>query len=810
VTHTKQATGAIAVDGGTNVVIIATGETTGTINVGATFAPTGSIGINSTGAASVAATDATRGTITTKGGTNVAIETHATSSSAAAAADTAGATITQGAVSVTGTSVTTAVSVKQDMEVDEVMAVVAAAGANETAKVTFTALLAGETVTVDGLTFTAAKSLTAAQVAAAFANLSKGATQGSAPAGNGVYSGTSSALYTSGAVTTAGTVSTVTFTSVAKADATDVAVSGTGTGAGTTVSITAGSAAVDAVTGELGVVAGAVTVNGAITGTDVLATVSLDSYGTSTVASDALTSLSLANSDNGVTVTNTAATTLALAVDNLATGSSVDIGTKYTTLNITTSGTDSDVTLVAGGVQALTVAGTKAIDLSGATLTALKTVTITGSAGVTADVSGIATVTSVDASGTSGANTFSIDAATAAYTGGSGADKVTLSTATTTKAVSLGAGDDSLTLATGTASLTAAMTGGDGTDTLVMVAANAATASATGTFESKIDGFEKLSLTGSTTDVVDLSNMDDISYVISAGTTTSLTLNKMASGGTLELTGASAGTTTVSLTDATGTTDSLNVVAKVSTADINFGTVAAAGVESIAITATDTSTKAAINTATLALTDAALKTVTVTGNANLTLTAASSVALTSLDGSAMTGKLVASTNGTVAETITGGSAADTLTAIGNADVLLGGAGNDTLAITGNLATLTGGAGADTFNVSDATSNSSDYATITDLASGDKIQFTAGADSFVASKVTLADTAIFQDYANQAIALTDNSDVSWFQWNGNTYIIENVSNGTSFLNGTDVIVRITGAVDLSTASFSSSADTLLIA
>jgi len=52
-------------------------------------------------------------------------------------------------------------------------------------------------------------------------------------------------------------------------------------------------------------------------------------------------------------------------------------------------------------------------------------------------------------------------------------------------------------------------------------------------------------------------------------------------------------------------------------------------------------------------------------------------------------------------------------------------------------------------------------------------------------------------------------VSWFQIGGNTYIIENSSNGTSFTNGTDFIVKVTGLVDLSTASFSSSADTLLI-
>jgi S-layer protein len=237
----------------------------------------------------------------------------------------------------------------------------------------------------------------------------------------------------------------------------------------------------------------------------------------------------------------------------------------------------------------------------------------------------------------------------------------------------------------------------------------------------------------------------------------------------------------------------------------------AAGIESIAITATDTVTKA-INTATLNLKDAALKTVTATGNSNLTLTLdANVVALTSLDASAMTGKLTAATNGTVAQTILGGSGADTLTgaATGSGDTLNGGAGADTLVVMGDLTTLVGGAGADTFNVGDATTNVNSYASITDLAAGDKIQFSAAANTFAASKVVLAGTAVFQDYANAAINLTNAGDVSWFQFLGNTYVIENASNGVSFVNGTDFIVQVVGTVDLSTASFSSTADTLLI-
>ena len=76
-------------------------------------------------------------------------------------------------------------------------------------------------------------------------------------------------------------------------------------------------------------------------------------------------------------------------------------------------------------------------------------------------------------------------------------------------------------------------------------------------------------------------------------------------------------------------------------------------------------------------------------------------------------------------------------------------------------------------------------------------------------VNLADTAVFQDYANAAIVNNDAGDVAWFQFGGNTYVIENVSgNGANFVNNQDVVVRINGLVDLSTAAFSSSADLLM--
>jgi S-layer protein len=132
-------------------------------------------------------------------------------------------------------------------------------------------------------------------------------------------------------------------------------------------------------------------------------------------------------------------------------------------------------------------------------------------------------------------------------------------------------------------------------------------------------------------------------------------------------------------------------------------------------------------------------------------------------------------------------------------------------VTGDLAVLTGGAGNDTFDVADATTNVNSYSTITDLASGDAIKFGAVAAKFLPAKVTLGDTAVFQDLANAAIANGSQGDVAWFQYGGNTFVVEHAQpGGVTFLNNSDVIVKITGLVDLSTASFSSDADTLYIA
>jgi S-layer protein len=184
-------------------------------------------------------------------------------------------------------------------------------------------------------------------------------------------------------------------------------------------------------------------------------------------------------------------------------------------------------------------------------------------------------------------------------------------------------------------------------------------------------------------------------------------------------------------------------------------------------------------------------------------------AVTTIDGSAMTGKLTATSN-TVATTITGGSGADSLTASVNGSTLVGGAGGDTLIASANLVTLTGGTGADTFDVSYVVSNLNSYATITDFSAGDKLKVGGtGADvAFISAKITLASTASFADYANAAAAAAGADDVAWFQFGGDTYLVQDRGADSlaadGFINGQDTIVKLAGTIDLSLLTFNSTA------
>jgi S-layer protein len=827
VTDSSQGTGAIAVDGGTDVTVTTTSEATGTVDVGGATVPTGVISVTQNleadGTAALAG-----GAINVAGGTTVDVTVN---SNNVAEADTSNADITVGAIGVTGDDSTTDVTVTQNDNAETFTSEkVDLVGATQV--LTFKALAATQTTTVNGLTFTAAKALTAEEVAQAFANLTDSDTQtAGGPTEKGTFSG---ALGTAGWTSGAANGDKVTFSSTA---ATPGALTVAGDIAPTS-EYTAGTAASGGITSANATVYGAVTV--ADGGTDSLTTVTVGGYNTgSTVTSDALTNLSLANSTAAATmnVTNDVATTLALSLDNVDGYIALDSSTTandglaaYTTVNITTSGDDSEVRMIAVNVTDLTIDGSADLDLTAngvSILTNLETVTVTGSVGVTAGVlTSLTSLTSIDASGTSGDNSATIDASVATYTGGTGADDLSLGADTVSKAIDLGAGDDTLTLNAATTTVpTATVTGGDGVDTVSMDSTSAYSFAANTNFATAISGFERLVI--SDTVAVDGGVAIDLEalgfdYVTTNGTndgtdTTvgtvdgdALTLNNMANNGTVVLTNTQKATGAedsapiiVNVKDAaTGKADSLNIVATAEDA-LDVGTLTANDVESFAITATDLDTDDNQDGAvTLTASGDSVTSISITGDADLVLTTDSAV-LTDVDASTLTGALTLSTNGTVAQTITGGSGDDVLTAAGDQDILLGGAGDDTL-VAGNLTTLTGGDGADIFDMRALTDNVNSYATITDAEAGDVI-LTKGT-AFDASGVTLGDTAVFQDYANAAVNDTAAGDVTWFEYAGNTYVIDNNSGAAAYDATLDTIIKIAGVVDLSTASFNATAGT----
>ena len=631
---------------------------------------------------------------------------------------------------------------------------------------------------------------------------------------------------------------------------------------------------------------------GSATAAGKIATATVNNFTTLSINDNALTSLSVTGGSGNIIIDNSGLTTptnktLGLTI-NGQTGGTLDDADIYTTLNVTTTGANSTLAnITTGGVTAVTVAGTKVLTLtSTAGLTALKTVTVSGSAGIKADLSG-ATVTSVDASATSGANTVTVDASKATFTGGSGVDTITLAATVPSKAVSLGAGDDSLNLGALAGTPTGKLDGGAGTDNLTMTAALAATASGSATFAGVVTNFEKVTLTGATNQTIDLAVLGNFNYVTTSGGN-GLTLSNLPTGGTLVLNGAGTAYTIGNSAFTAGTNDTINLSLTDGTgAQVNFATtgITASGVENFVITTADTqATPSGTFNDTVTLLGNSAKSITVSGNAGLTLTATDTAATTvdasgiSLGGFTFTSGALASaavikgsatgtntidfTAATKAVTYTGGTGNDAVTAAANNNIItlgdgtnsvtatsgnntitgganadtvtvttgnntvnlgnganaftattgnntyVGGTGVDTVTVGGGTNTITTGTGADVISITAPSANVNTYSTITDAHAGESITFAdKGTETFITTKVSLAGTAVFQDYANAVVAAGGNASANgafgWFQFNGDTYLVESRHDGSgnnaSFVNGTDMIVKLTGLVDLSTAT-----------
>jgi len=986
------------VDGGKNVNFTLTDAGAGpdTIAIGGTTAAKGDVVVNVTGKAyDATAGNVTLGGVTVTGGKTVSVTQKATSDASKVATDTTASKVVQGAVVVNANTETTTITVKQDAAVAAKNAANTTGGVTETATFKFGVLKGGDALTINGLTFTAKTGvdLTAAEVAAAFSNMVSGLanantdTQGSQVTAKGTFTGQfqTGANNAAGYTAAAASGDTVVFTAArANQDATDLTATLTNTSGNSvapTVTIVQGQAHNATPTGGvMGVDAGAVTVGGGANATAVK-TITVDGYAATgssiTGTTSALETLNLSNGGN-FAVTQAAAT-LALNLTNVGTAAKAETltsaavvavpavldlnNTATKTLNVKSVGTNTvDLQLDgATGTTTLNVSGTGLLDAgTNSKASALTTIKVTETAGLTLNALATTGITSVDTTGTTGTVTLTLDGSKAVYTGGAGVDKVTISNANTAiaKAVDLGVGDDTLTLnviAGSVAVPTVDLKGGDGVDTIALSAADAVALSASSTFAGKIDGFEKLSVGNATTaGTVNLANLDNINYVISAnsasvvgvatkevitvdfatsgtitgadtilfdgttltltggetpaqiatafygktfanwdvtsvggtvvtltkklggdltpdvsttdftisdvgsdGTTAAvvvttttqgaaapataaaLTIDKMASGGTLELTAAGAGAI-VKVTDAAkGTADVLNVVTNVNG---NVGTVTAADVETINLNIKDalsTITTQAwtdangnavktedVSATTLAVAgNTATKAITVEGAGNLTLTVAANTKLATVDASKATGALtldLSAHNGD-AITVTGGKGNDVLTASqgvnSKADVLVGGEGNDTLNAGSNGAKLTGGAGNDLFVLTAGTKEVNTYTSIQDFQAGDvlALNVVAGTNVTAFNKLTAVlneNTSVFSNFVDAAIAQANTSQAVWFQFKGNAYVVvDNVevggaATGTAFENGQDAVIELVG-IDLNNASFNSTHATVAL-
>lgn len=634
----------------------------------------------------------------------------------------------------------------------------------------------------------------------------------------------------------------VTSATIVSASATDSVVTAAAT---TDVTLTVATGADATVNGGKAVIvngAGTNTVTGAaLTGVTVNGGAAVINNTATSGNGTTLTSVSLNGITGASTITGNGVTTVNLAAIDTK-------GASVTVNNATTDGHTLNLNLksvgAAGAATVVTDANAKsvAVNTTGSsnialTAAAATTATVTGSAATTLDLTGSTKLTSLDASATTGNLTVTGAAATlTTMKGGSAVDTITLGNAKYTvdtgagndvvtlgaaivagSVINLGAGNDSLLVSGGSvaASTTTATTiidGGDGSDTISASLINAGNAA-------QFRNFEALDMSAAANLDVQLITGSTIAGVTLFGGAGGATLTNVAANVGLTVAGINAGVSTIGVVNASATDNSFNIGfsgaaadAAPTAANVDAGTIVLNGVETVNIA----STGAANTWNAITLTDNALKTVMITGDKALDLDfagtvglAGSSTGLAMIDGSAATGKLMINlaTNAptyavaSAGLTVRGGSADDMITLGAGKATVVAGAGADMIVTGTGGGTLTGGAGNDTFNVqasvaTGVTAATSVLTTITDFTAGDKINLGA-ATAFATTKLTLDSTVTNLEAAfTQAAAVTGNG-ANWFQYGTDTYIV--ADKGADGFGAGDLVVKLTGLIDLSTAT-----------
>lgn len=543
-----------------------------------------------------------------------------------------------------------------------------------------------------------------------------------------------------------------------------------------------------------------------------LTSVVLDSVNAATtIKADGLTDVTVKGATekvNTVTITNsTEDHSLTVHVDG--TGYKADgteaqttiVDANATSMTVEASGEKSSLALTGSAeLENLTITGDAALTLKANDLNSLKT--IDGSAANGALILGDLNAATVDVQTGSGNDSFTIKATDkVTVDAGAGNDVVTLGAAIAAgSSIDLGAGDDTLLSASGsvaasTKDATTVIDGGDGFDSVSASLINAGNAAQFHNFEAlditaKVTGFDFDLLTNSAIEALTLS-----------GSNSEATINNVAAGVDLRVSGDNTAMTTINVKDAaSGDADAFSVTLNETADAAATAQLTVNGIENLTVEATG----AGDGDNTLQVTDDALQSLTITGSQKLTLSFSASGSagdgVSLIDGSAATGDLTIKTNGVTADsklglTVKTGSGADSITLAGKATVDAG-AGDDTITSSAQGGTFTGGDGKDTFNVA-AAKGSDNMVTITDFVAGtDKLAFAdKGTETF--DKAIVSGAQSLEDALNAAAAGDGsvNGALSWFQYGGDTYIVQDLSTDATFQSG-DIVVKLVGEHDLS--------------
>jgi len=594
------------------------------------------------------------------------------------------------------------------------------------------------------------------------------------------------------------------------------------------------------VTGNVGISSDAITTLSVVDTSS--STVTINS---NTNANSGALNLSVGNS----TVTVSASNATSVAVTGVAAAYAAITSTKNTAKD------PSDLTLTAAKATSVSFGGSSKITLnSSSTLTKMAAITANGSSDlVLGTITAFGKLTSVDASAASGNVTATIDDTIAATPAtdygfsiktGSGKDTVTVAGnmnsgtdvngAVIQNTISLGAGDDKLLfLASSNGAIGSGATadGGDGSDLVSSKLLNAGNAT-------RITNFEVLGLgeTSGTYDATLLTGATGLQALATGGTYSGVkTTQGLTYANADGATGWSSGTIALTFPSAatTATTDSYTVTFAGTAASTATATAKTAipgytltidKIENVNIVSGGTGFVAN----SLSLDADAARIITVTGDQELNLTLVATVGditandstngmgLSLIDASALTGKITIS-NANIAvpfggvSTIKGGSGNDAITAAKTKTVVEGGSGNDTITVSGEWATtLTGGDGKDTFVLTSATASSA-YATapiITTIKDYDRANDTiqiGDADplkKFVPTSGNSLVEVITASLHATGGAAADSA--VWFTYGGDTYIAK--QDGSTGLGAGDIIVKLTGIVDLTSAADNAAGNT----